>query len=124
MLTEPSCAFHNTLGDVILLKGSPQPKGVLEATIFGVPKAKRKEDRDEERRYERRAARREQQRAHSIIKVREMNVYCNHYGLDLAHEFEEYMGGKDKCTSDLMPRNKFCAALGVLLGKATSPGLL
>lgn len=63
VLTEPSCAFHNTPGDVILLKGSPQPKGVLEATIFGVPKAKRKEERDEERRYERRAARREQQRA-------------------------------------------------------------
>lgn len=55
-----------------------------------------------------------------IAAMRDMNAYCDHYALDLAHEFEEYMGGKDKCTSDLMPRNKFCAALGVLLGKATS----
>ncbi len=52
--------------------------------------------------------------------MREMNVYCNLNAIDLAEEFENYMGGKDKCTSDLMPREKFKQALGVLLGRPTS----
>ena len=52
--------------------------------------------------------------------MRDMNRYCNLHGFDLAWEFEEYMGGKDKCTSDLMPRDKFRRGLAVILGKATS----
>ena len=56
-----------------------------------------------------------------ILEVmRSMNVYTNLNGFDLAHEFEEYMGGKDKCTSDLMTRQKFTAAVGALLGRPTS----
>ena len=55
-----------------------------------------------------------------LEQMREMNVYTNLNALDLAHEFEEYMGGKDKCSSDLMPREKFKGALGVVLGRPTS----
>ena len=55
-----------------------------------------------------------------VDAMRAMNEYCNLNGIDLAWDFEEYMGGKDKCTSDLMTRQKFCGALGVLLGRATS----
>jgi len=55
-----------------------------------------------------------------VEAMRAMNEYCNLNGIDLAWDFEEWMGGKDKCTSDLMPREKFTAALGVLLGRATS----
>jgi len=55
-----------------------------------------------------------------VEAMRGMNVYANLNGIDLANDFEEYMGGKDKCSSDLMPRAKFCSALGVLLGRATS----
>ena len=52
--------------------------------------------------------------------MRAMNEYANLNAVDLANDFEEYMGGKDKCSSDLMPREKFKSALGVLLGRATS----
>ena len=52
--------------------------------------------------------------------MRVMNRYCNLYAIDLAWDFEEYLGGKDKCSSDLVPREKFRQALGVLLGRATS----
>jgi len=50
----------------------------------------------------------------------EMNEYCNKNAIDLANDFEEFMGGKDKCSSDLMPRTAFKRAMGVLLGRATS----
>jgi len=49
-----------------------------------------------------------------------MNEYCNKNGIDLANDIEEYLGGKDKCASDVMPRIKFKQALGVLFGRATS----
>ena len=52
--------------------------------------------------------------------MRSMNEYTNLHAIELTHEFEEYLGGKDKCTSDVMPREKFKQALGVLLGRATS----
>ena len=52
--------------------------------------------------------------------MRDMNIYCNLNAIDLANDIEEYMGGKDKCSSDVMPREKFKQALGVLLGRATS----
>lgn len=55
-----------------------------------------------------------------IDAMRSMNEYCNLNAIDLAWDFEEYMGGKDKCSSDIMTRQKFCGALGVLLGRATS----
>jgi len=50
----------------------------------------------------------------------EMNIYCDKNAIQLDHEFEEYLGGKDKCTSDIMPREKFRQALGTILGRATS----
>jgi len=49
-----------------------------------------------------------------------MNEYCNKNGIDLANDIEEYLGGKDKCASDVMPREKFKQALGVLFGRAAS----
>lgn len=52
--------------------------------------------------------------------MREMNEFCNKFNIDLADDFEEYLGGGNKCTSDVMPRDKFCAGLGVMLGRATS----
>jgi len=52
--------------------------------------------------------------------MRDMNVYCNLNGIDLAWDFEEYLGGKDACSSDVCSRIKFKQALGVLLGRATS----
>ena len=52
--------------------------------------------------------------------MREMNVYTNRNAIDLAEDFENYLGGKDKCASDVMPTGVFKRALGVLLGRATS----
>ena len=53
-------------------------------------------------------------------EMTKINRYCNLNGIDLAWDFEEYLGGKDACSSDLCSRNKFRGALGVLLGRATS----
>jgi len=55
-----------------------------------------------------------------VEAMRDMNIYCNINAIDLANDIEEYLGGKDKCSSDVMPRIKFKQALGVLLGRATS----
>ena len=52
--------------------------------------------------------------------MRDMNVYCNLNAIDLEWDFEEYLGGKDACASDVCSRIKFKQALGVLLGRATS----
>jgi len=52
--------------------------------------------------------------------MRGMNEYCNLHAIDLENDIEEYLGGKDACTSDLMPTGKFERAIGVLLGKASN----
>ena len=39
-----------------------------------------------------------------VEAMRDMNIYANLNAIDLANDFEEYMGGKDKCSSDYMPR--------------------
>jgi len=55
-----------------------------------------------------------------VEAMRDMNIYCNLNGIDLANDIEEYLGGKDAVASDVCSRIKFKQALGVLLGRATS----
>jgi len=49
--------------------------------------------------------------------MRDMNIYCNHHGINLESDLEEFMGGSN---FNIMSRTKFKQALGVLLGKASS----
>ena len=53
--------------------------------------------------------------------MREMNLHCNHHSIDLQEDFEEVLGGKQKCSSDVISRTKFSQALGVVMGTAASP---
>jgi len=53
--------------------------------------------------------------------MKDINTFCNYHAIDLENDIEEYLGGKDVCTSDLMPTGKFIQAMGVLIGSASSP---
>lgn len=55
-----------------------------------------------------------------IEYMRQINAYCNYHAIDLENDMEEYLGGRDKCTSDLMPTGMFERAMGVLVGKASN----
>jgi len=56
-----------------------------------------------------------------IEYMRSINHYCNLHAIDLESEFEDYLGGgKEVCTTDIMPTAKFQRALGVLVGKASN----